>query len=82
MEQNGINNTMNFQDFKRLSQDEREYFVFDTLCRVDARTAAIDRRFALKWVERVMQSGMAITLIGVLGAILAQVGIHISHTNG
>lgn len=76
-----ITNRMDFQSYKKLTPDEREYFMFDTLCRIDSRTVALDERFAAKWTEKVMKNGLAVTLLGVLAAVLAQVGIHIHGGN-
>lgn len=76
-DRNGLSNRIDFQSYKKLTVDERDFFIFDTLCRIDERTATIDSRFAAKWVETVMKSGIGVTLIGVLGAILAMAGIHI-----
>lgn len=76
-DQNGISNRMDFSSYKKLTTDERDFFIFDTLCRIDERTGAIDTRFASKWVETVMKSGIGVTLVGVLGAVLATIGIHI-----
>lgn len=70
-----LNNKMDFAAFKNLSAEERDYFIFDTLSRIDERTAGIQSRYASKWVETVMKSAAAVTLMGIFAAILAQVGI-------
>lgn len=68
---------MDFQSYKRLTADERDYFLFDTLCRVDERTASLNDRFAGKWVETAFKAVASVTLLGVLAAVLSTVGIHI-----
>jgi len=73
--ESALDNRMSFQDFKRLTVDERDYFIFDTLCRVDSRTAAFESKYAKAWVETVMKAMLGLTLTGVLGAILATVGL-------
>ena len=77
MDDANLNNKMDFQSYKKLNADERDYFIFDTLCRIDDRTASLDQRFAGKWVEQGVKAFASLTLLGVLGAILATVGIHI-----
>lgn len=77
MEPDRLDNHITFQSFKGLTDDERLYFIFDTLCRVDNRTAAFEAKYSQKWVEQTMKGLMAITLTGVVATILATIGIHI-----
>ena len=76
MEPNALDNRMTFQDFKKLTTDERDYFIFDTLCRVDTRTAALDTKYSKAWVETTMKGLIGITLTGVVATVLATIGIH------
>lgn len=75
--ENELDNRMDFQGFKRLTVDERDYFIFDTLSRIDKRTAVLDSKFSQKWVEQTMKGLIGITLTGVVATILATIGIHI-----
>ena len=74
--ENSLDNRMTFQDFKKLTVDERDYFIFDTLCRVDQRTAVASEKYARAWVESTMKGLIGLTLTGVLAAVLATIGIH------
>ena len=76
-EQSSLDNRMSFQDFKRLTVDERDYFIFDTLCRVDSRTAAIENKYAKAWVETVMKGFVGLTLTGVVATLLTTIGISV-----
>ena len=77
MTENGISNNMDFQSYRNLSSEQQQFFIFDTLCRIDERTANIDSQYARRWVETVVKSTIGVTLVGVLGAVLSTVGIHI-----
>ena len=76
-----LSNRMDFKDFKRLTTDERDFFIFDTLCRVDQRTAALDNKYSKAWVETTMKGLIGLTLTGVVATVLATIGIHI-HPGG
>lgn len=76
MEPDRLDNHMTFQNFKSLTDEERLYFIFDTLCRVDNRTAAFEEKYAKAWVETTMKGLVGLTLTSVVISILAFIGLH------
>jgi hypothetical protein len=73
---NGTTPQMNFQDYKKLSQEERDFFLFDKMCKIDDiadKMPALDKKFASKWVETGAKALVGIVLVTVVGAMLALV---------
>jgi hypothetical protein len=76
---NGAKNDMSFQDFKRLTAEEREFFIFDSLCQVGSiasKLDSMDERYSSKWVERGAKAlaytvGTAI-IVAVLALVIKQ----------
>jgi hypothetical protein len=72
---NGASDDVSFQDFKKFSPDERDFFIFNQLQKLDTLDG-LDDRFSGKWVEK----GVRVAIYGILasigGAILWMIGIH------
>ena len=71
---NEISGRTTFRDFKRLNQDERDYFVFSQLEKLNALDG-LDARFAGKWVEVAIRTGIYIVFTGIIGSILWVLGV-------
>ena len=72
---------MDFQNYKQLTTDERDFFVFSQLCKIDDISRVLDgedQKYAGKWVE-VAVKGTITTLVG--GLIWLFFGL-ISHFTG
>lgn len=81
MFENGISNKMDFQDYKKLSPEERDYFIFDMLCNVYERTKDMDSRFAGKWMETALKwFATALGTVG-LGAAATVLAAHFGGNN-
>lgn len=67
---------MSFEQYQRLSPDQKEFFTFDKLCKIDdvcKRLDDLENKFAAKWVQNVM-TWLAYILGGsVVTALLALV---------
>lgn len=67
-----MSSKMDFQDYKRLTLEEKEFFMFDKLCKLDD----LDTNYAGKWVEKVITATMGVIGIGFIGSILYWLGWH------
>lgn len=74
--ENGLTNRIDFAAYRAMSAEQQQFFLFDTLCRVDERTASMEEKYAAKWVETYFKGGVTLVLTGVLATILGFVGIH------
>ena len=59
----------NFEDYKKLSADQKEFWQFEQLLKI----STFESRFAAKWVEKVAIRGGSIVLLGVLVAVISLV---------
>lgn len=66
----GATNDTTFDAYKRLTPEEREFFIFSQMCKIDS----MDQRFASKWVETGLKS-VGTTLVGTLVYIFLN-GLH------
>lgn len=72
-------NKMSFQDFKQLTDEERDFFVFDQLGKLDVLDK-LQEQFAAKWVEKGIVGAIALVLTSIGGGIMWMLGIHGSNT--
>lgn len=81
MTMNGPRNDIDFQAYKKLTEEERDYFVFDNLCKISKlcdQLDALDGKYANKWVETTMKWAGYLTGASVITALL---GLIISNSN-
>lgn len=70
---------MNFEEYKRLTPDERELFLFQQLCKVDDICISLDgqpKKYAAKWVEHAMKTGIGSLVVGIAGVFFTILGNH------
>ena len=71
---------MSFQEYQRLTEGQRQFYMFEQLCRIDEVCDAvhsieedISSRFAAKWVEWLAKGQITIVLTGFLVALMTVV---------
>lgn len=73
-----FNNQVSFQEFKMFSPEEKDFFVFTQLSKVDdiyKKLELGERRFAGKWVEKAMKLVITLVVLAVIVAVLAKIGL-------
>jgi hypothetical protein len=73
---NGTDNRMSFQDYKQLTEEERQFYLYDKLCNFDD----LEEKFAAKWVEKGIVGAIVLVLTSIGGGIMWLLGIHGSNT--
>lgn len=61
--------SMSFQEYKQLTPEEREFFVFQQLAKID-QLDTISDRFASKWVEKAAIGMSIFILLGFLASLM------------
>lgn len=72
---NGASSKMDFQDYKKLTEEERELFIFGQLCKLDA-FENLETRFAAKWVESAMKGSISVIVLGFIATLFSLIGWH------
>lgn len=76
---NGTGNKLSFDDYQRLTPDQREFFTFDQLSKIDGiytRLAEGEKLFAGKWVETAVKTFIYVIVVGFVGSLLFLLGWH------
>lgn len=77
-----MENRMTFQDYKKLTPEERDYYIFDNICKIGAvcdNLEKMDEKYASKWVQNVMTWLGYLTGASVVAALLALVVGNTNH---
>lgn len=70
-----------YQQYKLLSEEEKELFMFSRLCRIDDILDALEdgkKNFASKWVEHAMTTVIALVASGLIGLGFNALGSHVA----
>ena len=70
---------MQFVDFQNLKPEQKEFYSFEQLSKIDALIERMDNlgtKYANKWVERAMTGFIVLILLGFFGTIFALIGWH------
>lgn len=73
--------SFSFDEYKRLTQEEREFFIFQRICKIDDICDSLESgqsKFAAKWVEHAMMSVVALVASGLVGLGFTYVGNHLA----
>ena len=70
---------MQFVDFQNLKPEQKEFYSFEQLSKIDALIERMDNvgtKYANKWVERAMSGLIVAILLGFLGSLFILIGWH------
>lgn len=76
---NGINPQIDFQGYKRLTEDEKQFFIFDKLCKIDGIADSLDRlgeKYASKWVENGIKFVLGAVMSSAIAMLIWLTGTH------
>jgi len=67
-----------FEDFKRLTKEQQDFFIFDKLDSIHIKVSKfdltkLDKRYASMWVQKIVFGLVALILVSVATAVVAQV---------
>lgn len=72
-EKNGNKLVNSFEEYKKLSSEEKDYYIYSTLLNVEKLHTRLDKRYASKMVEHLVFAFIGIILVGFVGALVLQV---------